>query len=209
MSLLKVLSITEFDKKKRKVLLSEDLALVLYPGDLRKYQIEEGSSLSAESVQEITNLLCRRARERVMGLLEISDKTEFELRSRLKREGYPEEAVEKALEAVRRYGYVNDEAYSQRYAQNRSRSKSRLQIVNGLMQKGIEREKALEILEEIPIDEEGQIRRLLEQKGYWGRKLERKEMERAAGMLARRGYSFDAIRKALNSSDTEWMSGSI
>ena len=33
----------------------------------------------------------------------------------------------------------------------------------------------------------------MEKKGYWGRKLDRRERDKAAGMLARRGYSFDAI----------------
>ena len=44
MSEVRILSITEFDKKRRRILLEGDLALVLYPSDIRKFQIEEGKT---------------------------------------------------------------------------------------------------------------------------------------------------------------------
>lgn len=205
MEKFRVISITEFDKRKRKVLLEGNLALVLYPGDIRKLGIEEGESLSQSVLDEIEELLFRRARERILGLLEFSDKTEFELRSRLIREGYPENAVGRALAAVQRHGYINDEAYGRRYAQAKASGKSRKQILTGLLQKGIDRELAENLLKDQPVDEEGQARRLLEQKGYQGRKLEKKERDKAAAMLARRGYSFDVIRRVLGDFSEEWL----
>ena len=202
---LRVLSITEFDRKKRRVLLEGDLALVLYPGDIRKMGLTEGGSLSAETADQIMKLLCGRARERILGLLERSDKTELELRSRLNREGYPQEAIDRALEAVERYGYIDDESYGRRYAEAKAGTKSRRQILEGLLKKGIDRQLAEDILKDQPVDEENQVRRLLQQKGFQGRKLEKKEREKAAAMLARRGYSFDTIRKALEYPEGEWM----
>ena len=53
-------------------------------------------------------------------------------------------------------------------------------------------------VEEQDIDESAQIRSLLEKKGFWGRALDRKEYEKAVGMLTRRGYSFDAIQGVLS-----------
>ena len=41
-----VTSIEKLDKKRSRVLLDQDLALVLYPGDLRKFSLMEGSELS-------------------------------------------------------------------------------------------------------------------------------------------------------------------
>ncbi len=193
MGALQILNITEFGKKRRKVLLEEDLALVLYPSDIRKYRIEEGGKLEQETLDALLQALCSRARERALHLLEFSDKTEAELRARLKREGYPEPAIESALSMVLRFHYVDDESYGIRYAQAHSNHKSRRQILNGMLQKGIDKELAEQILENQNIDEKGQVQALLEKKGYWGRKLDRRERDKAAGMLARRGYSFDAI----------------
>ena len=203
MDSFQVTSITDFDKKRRRVLLEGSLALVLFPCDIRRLGIEEGGYLSRDMLDEIGELLFRRARERILELLEFSDKTEFELRTRLNREGYPEEAVNRALTAIQRYGYINDESYGRQYAQARASGKSRRQIMNGLLQKGIDRELAEKILNDQPVDEERQIRRLLEQKGYLGRKLERKEQERAVAMLARRGYSFDAVRRIMDCFEPE------
>ena len=53
MGALQILNITEFDKKRRKVLLEEDLALVLYPSDIRKYRIEEGGKLEQETLDAV------------------------------------------------------------------------------------------------------------------------------------------------------------
>lgn len=205
MGALRILSITEFDKKRRKVLLEGDLAFVLYPGDIRKYRIEEGEKLEQETLELLLQTLCSRARERALHLLEFSDKTEAELRARLKREGYPEPAIESALSMALRFRYVDDESYGAHYAESRSQHKSKRQILNGMLQKGIDKELAEEILERQDIDEKGQVQALLEKKGYWGRKLDRKERDKAAGMLARRGYSFDVIYSVMGDmEDDSW-----
>lgn len=205
MGSLRVLNITELDKKRRKVLLEEDLALVLYPSDIRKYRIEEGGMLKQETLDLLIQALCSRARERALHLLEFSDKTEAELRARLKREGYPETAIESALSMTLRFHYIDDESYGVRYVQARSGRKSRRQILNGMLQKGIDKELAEQILERQDIDERGQAQALLEKKGYWGRKLDRKEREKAVGMLARRGYSFDVIHSVMGDmEDDSW-----
>ena len=193
MSRLRVLSIAEFDKKRRKILLEGDLALVLYPSDIRKFRMEEGMLLEEKVLSEIMETLCARARERALHLLEFSDKTESALRARLAREGYPEQAVESAVSMTLRFHYVDDEAYGTRYVQSHSRSKSRRQM----MKKGVSRELAEQILEEQNIDEKAQVQALLEKKGFWGRALERKEYERAVGMLARKGYSFEVIHSVM------------
>lgn len=205
MSARRVLALTRLDKNKKtyKVLLEGDLNFPLLPEDLRRFRIEEDGQVPEEAIREIEKLVNRRARDRVLDLLEFVDKTEAELRTRLEREGYPPAAVDEALEMALHYGYVNDHGYGLRYARVNAERKSRHQIMSGLLQKGISRELAEEIVKEQPVDEEAQIRRLLEQKGYWGRKLDQKERQRAAGMLARRGYSFDAAEKVLGQSQEE------
>ena len=70
-------------------------------------------------------------------------------------------------------------------------------MMNSLLQKGVSRELAEQILEEQNIDEKAQVQTLLEKKGFWGRALERKEYERAVGMLARKGYSFEVIHSVM------------
>ncbi|MFR1832397.1 MAG: regulatory protein RecX [Lachnospiraceae bacterium] len=205
MSRLRVLSITEFDRKRRRILMEGDLAFALYPGEIRKFQIEEGTVLDEDTFEKLMEALCLRARERALHLLEVSDKTESELRARLKRDGYPDPAIESAVSMTLKFHYVDDEAYGSRYVQSHRCRKSRRQILNSLLQKGIDKELAQQLLENEEIDETSQIRELLEKKGLWGRTLERKEYEKTVGMLARRGYSFEVIHSVMaDMQDSIW-----
>ncbi len=98
-----VVEIVPVDKRRSKVILDEDFTLVLYRGEIRKFGIEEGTPLSEETYQEILNeVLFKRARERVLFLLKSSDKTEQELRRKLKDGGYPKEAADYAIDFFKR-----------------------------------------------------------------------------------------------------------
>ena len=45
---MRIISVTPLDKRRSKVLTDEDFAFALYRGELRAYNIEEGSQLSLE-----------------------------------------------------------------------------------------------------------------------------------------------------------------
>lgn len=198
-----VTSIVSLDKKRCRVLLDQDLALVLYPGELHQFHIKEGGQLSEAGYRTLVEeILKPRARERVLRTLQISDKTEKELVYLLRREGYPEDAVEDAVAMVKRYHYIDDEAYGQRYLEDRSRRKSRRQLICDMQRKGFSKELIDELMEDHPIDEKAQIYALLEKKGYHpGDPLDRQQYGKLAGMLARKGYSYDSIAEALRESD--------
>ena len=75
-------SITPVGKRKCRVLLDEGFALVLYRGEIKKYGIEEKGELSKECYQEILReVLCRRAKERVLYLLKAMHWSRDDLRS--------------------------------------------------------------------------------------------------------------------------------
>lgn len=194
-----ITSIMSLDKKRSRVLLDQDLALVLYPGDLQQFHIEEGGDLEESRYRALMDTVLKpRARERVLRTLQVSDKTEKELENLLRREGYPEEAVADAIAMVKRYHYVDDQAYGERYVEDKSRRKSRRQLVFDMQQKGFSKDLIDELLEEHPIDEKEQIRAILEKKGYHpGDELDRQQYGKLAGMLARKGYSYDSISQVL------------
>ncbi|MDO5349418.1 MAG: regulatory protein RecX [Lachnospiraceae bacterium] len=201
-----ITSVVSLDKKRSRVLLDQDLALVLYPGDLQQFHIEEGGEL--EEVQYrilVDTVLKPRARERVLRTLQLSDRTERELESLLKREGYPNEVTADAIAMVKRYHYIDDQAYGERYVEDKSRRKSRKQLIADMQKKGFSRELIDDLLEEHPIDEKEQIRVILEKKGYHpGDELDRQQYGKLAGMLARKGYSYDLISEALRAPETSF-----
>lgn len=186
-------------KNRSRVYLDEELAFVLYKGELSRYGIKEGAELSEDIYREILDtVLTKRAKLRCMNLLKSMDRTEFQLRQKLRQGDYPEEVTERAIAYVKKFGYVNDRAYALRYIESRQGRDARRQIACDLRQKGISQDIIQEAFEEAePQDEEALIRRLAEKKHIDPRTADRKERQRLYGFLMRKGFSADAIGRAL------------
>lgn len=196
------LSIVSLDKKRSKVLTDQDLAIVLYPGELLQFHIREGEEISEKTWKELLKTaVTPRAKKRVLQALTVSDKTKKQLEDLLKREGYPEESIEEAIRMAEGYHYLDDRAYGERYFHSWRDKKSTREITAKMQQKGFPPELVRELLKEEPVDEKGQIRIFLEKKGYFpepgAESLDPVRYRKLMGMLARKGYSYDAVSEVL------------
>lgn len=197
-----IISITPLDKRRNKITFDEREPLVLYKGEMKRYHMEEDGILSEEIYDEIVDeILLKRARERVLYLLKDSDKTEQELRDKLKRGGYPSKAIEEAIAFTKKYHYVDDRSYGERYIESCSRRKSRNCIKYDLLQKGLDRDSVRELLDEAEVDEEGQIRRFLQKKRYVPSETDVKEKNKLRMSLARKGFSYETITRVMGMED--------
>ena len=116
----------------------------------------------------------RTVRECALALLEFRDRTERELRQKLKEREYSAEEINETVLFLKEYRYLD--------------------------RKGVSREIIDLQLQEKTVDEDSQIRKLLQKKGYVpGKRLEPAEYRRIMGALGRRGFSGEAIRKAMES----------
>ncbi len=195
--LMVITSIVSLDQKRSRVLLDQDLALVLYSGDLHQFHMAEGRELTQETYESLVEQVLKpRARERVLKALQVSDKTRWELISLLSREGYPEEVREDAVSMAEKYRYVDDRAFGERYVEGRGQRKSRKRLISDMQKRGFDQELVKELLAAHPVDEERQIRDILEKKGICPEQIrDKKEWGRVAGMLARKGYSYEAVSR--------------
>ena len=199
---MRIISVTPLDKRRSKVLTDEDFAFALYRGELRAYNIEEGSQLSLEVYQEILEkILFKRAKERTLYLLRSRDRTELEIRRKLKDGYYPQEAIEYAVDFLKRYRFVDDENYGRNYISTYGDKKSRKQLEFELQNKGLDREEIDRLLEECQVSEEQQIAKFLKKKGYEKDITQPKERAKLAAALARKGFSYDAIYQVMECSD--------
>lgn len=193
-----VMEIVPVDKRRSKVFLDEDFALVLYRGEINRFGIKEGEEISEDTYQEILkDVLFKRARERVLYLLKASDKTEQELVRKLKDGGYPKEAIEYAVGFVKEHRFINDEDYGKRYVEFNSRRKSEKQIQFELQRKGLDKEMIRDILKEQPVDEEAQIQAYIRKKRIDPQELDRKERSKVMASLGRKGFSYEAVNRVL------------
>ena len=197
---MKVTGLECVTKTKIKVYLDEQFAFVLYKGELSRYRIQEGSVLSPELVECIKQeVLLKRAKLRAMHLLNAMDRTESQLRLKLKQSLYPEDVIEKAIQYVKSFGYIEDQGYAERFIHNRQQSKSKREIYAALSQKGIPREQielAMKTCYE-EADELSAIRRIAEKKRFSPEESTDAEKKKLYDYLLRKGFKSDDIRQVI------------
>lgn len=197
-----VTEIVPMDKRRSKVILDEDFTLVLYRGELKKFGMEEGTSITEETYQKIIDdVLRKRARERVLYLLKSSDKTEQELRKKLKDGWYPQEVIDGTMDFLKTHRLINDESYGKRYVEYHSVKRSKRQIQYELQKKGLDKEMIHEIMEEQQVDEEAQVRAYLKKKHFKEKELDAKERNKIMAALGRKGYSYETVARVMGRID--------
>lgn len=195
-----VTDIVPLSKSRSKIFLNQELAFVLYAGEIRKFHITQGKEISLDNYDIIMKeILPKRAKLRAMNLLKSRDYTTQQLRSKLEQGFFPEEIVEKALEYVASFHYTDDLRYAIGYITYHEESRSRRRIEMDLQKKGISKEiieKAWLTFEENggEHDEISQIERLLEKKRYNPEETDYKEQQKIVAFLMRKGFKIEQIR---------------
>ncbi len=139
-----------------------------------------------------------RARERALYLLGLRDYACRELEKKLLTEARPEIAAQ-VIARLAEVGLLDDERYAARMAQSLSRSKGypKRRVVQELQRRGVDREMAGYAAEELEIADFQQALALIEKK-YYNKMTDRPSREKVMAALARRGFSFEAIRQAFS-----------
>ncbi len=180
-------------KTKAKVTFDNGVECILYRSEIRREGLEENKEVPEEQFSSIMKeIVLKRAKKKVMDLLIRSDKTEKELRDKLKRDQYPEFIIEKAIAYVHSYHYINEQNYLENYVKYHSRGKSRIMLVQELTQKGIDRENIFDCLEEF-YDEREQVRYLVAKKVRGRLEITPEEKEKISRYLFRKGFKSSDI----------------
>ncbi len=136
--------------------------------------------------------------------LSYRDHSKKDMVSKLIQKGHKREYAENAAEMLSEYGYINDERYAQYLAETLSehKGKSARAIKTELIQKGISREIADNITENIDIDPISRIIDLLNTK--YSRKItDEKGIKRTVASLQRLGYKWSDINAAFRRLEIE------
>ena len=144
--------------------------------------------------------MIKQAKQKALSLLNYMDRTESQLRQKLKEKSFDEQAIDVAVEYVKSFGYVNDVNYAERYILNRHTSKSKREMYAALCQKGICREdieRAMDSCYEAE-DEFAAICRLCEKKHFVAEEATDVEKKRMYHYLLRKGFHGEDVRKVLN-----------
>lgn len=147
-----------------------------------------------------------KGKKRALRLLERKDYSRKELSDKLKKDGYAEELVEKIIEYIDSYHYLDDIRVAGSYIRSRMGYKSKRELEYMLKQKGISEEEIDSAMEEnyknddnIP-QEEVAIRKYLQkfhvdEDSFYDLSFE--EKQKIAAKLYRKGFASEKIRKIL------------
>ena len=193
-----VKAVVPVDKRKCKVFLEGDFAFVLYKSEAARFHIEEGNDLPAKTYEMIEEeILLKRARDRALYLLQSQGRTQAEMIKKLKDDGYSQSVTERVLSFLQEYHFIDDNAYTENYIHVNKGRKSKRQITYELQQKGVDRDQIRQMLEENPVDEEETVRSLLKKKTGGRIPEDKKEIQKLAAFLGRKGFSFEVISRVL------------
>lgn len=195
-----ITQISEVDKKRMMIRTDEAVSFVLYKGEVRKLALKEGEELPAEVYEEIrSEILIKRARKRAMFLLEKMDRTESQLRDKLRQGFYAEDIIEDAISYVKGYHYIDDTRYARNYVRCQKERKSKRQIKTDLLQKGVDRDvidSAMESEYEAESEQE-LILKWIEKRHYSIENSDRKEKQKMYQFLMRKGFRSEDILRVL------------
>ena len=199
-----VTQVEPLTKTKWKVYLDGKFVFVLYKGELSRFHIVQGEELSEDIFAKIREeVILKRVKLRALHLLNQMDRTEEQLRTKLKQGFYTDDMIDRAVAYVKSFGYIEDDDYAKRFILSRQGSKSRKEIYAKLYQKGIAKEIIERAMEECYEDNEEitAIRKLVEKKHFDVRNAADSEKQKIYGYLARKGFSYDTIRQVIQISD--------
>ena len=159
----------------------------------------EGCTITEEQLHTLlATSQYNRARERALYLLGLRDYACKELEQKLYTEATPEIAAT-VVERLREVGLLDDERYAARLARSLSEIKHypRRRIEQELRHRGISSMLIQTVLSELEGEDYEQALALL-QKKYYNKLNDPDSRRRVIAALARRGFSYGAIRRAMD-----------
>lgn len=197
-----VITAIKKERGRYRVTINESEDIIVPVSLMRERPLKEGQPLNLE---EYDNWLMIRqyrfALDRAVGYLAARARSKREIEQKLLQAGYRPCTVEMVIYKLERENLLDDADFARQWVESRSTHKlGRNRIAQELRRKGISQEEAEEALS--ALDDEDQLSgaiALAEKAAVRIKPGEdpRKAASRIAGMLARRGYSWDVAKEAI------------
>ncbi len=189
--------ITDIVQKRKRLsalYIDGEFAMKLDTETLLASRFSLGSEITDEELKELIDQSNeKRAKEKALWLISYRDHSKKELTEKVRKTS-DDDSARKAVERMEELGLVDDEKFARRYAEELIFTKH-LSIKGArykLTEKGIDRELADEILEELDPDPREHIRIIIERK-YKTALSDEKGRRRCVAALQRMGYSWSDI----------------
>lgn len=164
--------------------------------------LNAGRQLSAEDLERLLALEeAERATEAALRFLGYRPRSEREVRDRLRRRGYSDQAIGATVERLRGWRYLDDAEFARFWVENRNehQPRGRRRLRSELRAKGVEADLAARVIEEAAGDERPAALDLARKRAANLQTLDPvTRRRRLAAYLQRRGYDWDVIKPVLD-----------
>lgn len=135
----------------------------------------------------------KTGKERALYILHKADKTEHELRTKLKEGLYSESVIDEIIDFLKSYKYIDDSQYTRKYIAYKSNTKSYKLIKLELYQRGIPLELTKEVFESFGSEEYDTIKRLVIKKKINWESVGDNDIHKLTNYLLRKGFPYEQI----------------
>lgn len=140
----------------------------------------------------------REALDKALTHISCSQKTEKQIRDYLTGKGYLPAVVDYAIEKMRGYDFVNDGAYAEKYAEEKSKAKGKLLIKMELRAKGVSDAVAERAVDAIDGEEQVEAATRILQKYLRGKELDTASLQKGYRYLLSKGFDYETAKSALS-----------
>lgn len=191
-----ITEIKKIGKGQRYYLYLDDQFFGVYEAEiLARHSLKSGQSFEEDFFENLKiengDYACFN---RGLSLLEKSMKSEKMLKDYLKEKGYPLSCINKAIDKLKAYGYIDDSAFCESYISSYLASKSKNKLKYDLLSKGIKEDIIEEKLSQL-FDEEEEKEKLfrLAKRYMSGKEFKLKTKQKFYNHFVSKGYDYGLV----------------
>lgn len=189
------------DPERVSLFIDGDFAFGIPAIEALKRGLKSGVELSESDIQELLAVdEVERAVQGAIVFVSYRPRSEREVRDRLRKRDFSQPAIDQAIEQMRGFGYLDDQAFAEWWVGNRSehRPRGKRLLAGELRSKGVSSDVVGEVIEEAGLDETSAALELARKRLPSLSKLDRPAQERRlAAFLGRRGFGWDVIKPVM------------
>lgn len=179
------------DEKWSGVFLDEILAVYHLKTD-KEIEDEEFKKIKVENDEKVAFDMAATYLEKYV----VSEKG---LKDYLKKKGFDFSVIQKTVQKLNEYGFVDDEKFAKNYFESLSNSKGKRAIAQKLKQKGVSAEIVENLLENVDDEAELEKAKTLAEKFVKNRQNEPKLQQKCIAHLIYKGYDYNVAQQATKS----------
>lgn len=202
MNIITKIEIGKKNKERVNIYIDEEYAFSLSLELVYKENLKINENVDIEKLRVLAKednyIKCKNSAIRI---IERSYKSEKEMKDKLFLKGYDESTIERTLDFLREYNFLNDENYARSYVKDRIRAEGKRKIKHTLIRKGIDDNLIEDELSKVLSDDLKEVALGLALKKYNTLKKRENDKYKLSQKLYRflmsKGYDFDLVSQVV------------